>query len=187
MYPEVMEINGKEYKINTDYRIALACFKAINDTDINDMERLIAVVTLLLGKDFPLELMGEAIDKCAIYLRCGKKENQEEEEIDMDYEQDRGRIMASFMSCYHLDITKEKLHWWAYNDLIEGFGEDEILTRVRNIRNYDLNDVKDKKEREKIRKAQEELRLKPVKTKEQKELDKFWDNILGGGENGDNR
>ena len=35
MYPEYMTIQGKDYKINTDYRVALACFKAINDTEID--------------------------------------------------------------------------------------------------------------------------------------------------------
>lgn len=180
MYPKYMEINDKNYKINTDYRVALACLKAINDEEINDIERMIAVVTLLLGKDFPFKLMGEAIEKCAIYLRCGKKHNPEQEEIDLDYEQDKGYLMASFMSRYHIDINKEELHWWAYNDLIAGFGEDDIMSKIRYIRNYDLNDIKDTKERDKMRQAKEEVKLKRRKTKEEKEIDKMWDKILGG-------
>lgn len=180
MYPEYMSIGGKDYKINTDYRVALACLKAINDEEIKDIERMIAVVTLLLGKDFPFKLMGEAIEKCAIYLRCGKKHNPKQEEIDLDYGQDKGYLMASFMSRYHIDINKEKLHWWAYNDLIAGFGEDEIMSKIRYIRNYDLNDIKDTKERDKMREAKEEVKLKRRKTKEEKEIDKMWDKILGG-------
>lgn len=178
MYPEYMTIQGKDYKINTDYRVALACFRAINDTEIDDISRMLAVVSLLLGKDFPIDLVDEAIDKCAIYLRCGKTKNSEN--IDMDYEQDKSRIMASFMSCYHLDINKENIHWWAYNDLIEGFTEEEILSRVRNLRNYNLNDIKDLNERQKVAKAQEEVKLITPKTKEEKEIDKFWDEIYGG-------
>lgn len=180
MYPEYMTIQGKDYKINTDYRVALACFKAINDTEIDDTSRMLAVVTLLLGKDFPLELVSEALDKCGVYLRCGKEKNPEDNEIDMDYEQDKGYLMASFMSRYHIDINKEKLHWWAYNDLIMGFGEDDIMSRVRYIRNYDLSKIKDAKDREEMIKAKKEVELKVPKTKEQKELDKFWDGILGG-------
>ena len=180
MYPEYMTIQGKDYKINTDYRVALACFKAINDIEIDDISRMIAVVTLLLGKDFPLKLIGEALDKCATYLRCGEDRNTKQDELDMDYEQDKGYLMASFMSCYHIDITKEKLHWWAYNDLITGFGEDDIMSRVRYIRNYDLSELKNIKDREKMIKAKKEVELKIPKTKNQKELDKFWDDILGG-------
>ena len=51
MYPTKMEANGHIYKINTDYRIALACFKAIYDPEINDVERFYAVETLLLGEN----------------------------------------------------------------------------------------------------------------------------------------
>ena len=64
MYPEYMEIDGKDYKINTDYRVALACFRAINDDEINDTERSLAIITLLLGEDFPFGLMNLAIPKC---------------------------------------------------------------------------------------------------------------------------
>lgn len=180
MYPEFIEIQGKEYKIDTDYRIALACFRAINDEEISDTERSIAIVTLLLGKDFPFELIGDAVDKCATYLRCGRENNQEESEIDMDYEQDKGYLMASFMSCYHIDINREKMHWWAYNDYIEGFKEDDVLSRVRYIRNLDLNEIKDSKERESIIKAKKQVELKRKKTLEEIEADKMWEKLLKG-------
>ena len=41
MYPKYMEINGENYKINTDYRVALACLKAINDEEINGLLRIV--------------------------------------------------------------------------------------------------------------------------------------------------
>ena len=50
-YPEYMEANGNLYKINTDFRVGLACLKAIDDNAINDIERFYAIETLLLGFD----------------------------------------------------------------------------------------------------------------------------------------
>ena len=47
-----------------------------------------------------------------------------------------------------------------------------VLNRVRNLRNFDLKDIKDSKERDKIRKAQQQVALKrdrKVATKEQEE------------------
>lgn len=182
MYPEYIEIDGSEYKIDTDYRTALACFRAINDDEINDTERSLAIVSLLLGEDFPFELIDKAVPKCIIYLRCGREQNVGEESIDMDYEQDKGRIMASFRSCYQMNIAKENVHWWEFNDLIEGLKEDDILSRVRSIRNANPNDIKDEKERQNLIKAQEHLalKIKEKKSPEQEEIDKFWDKILGG-------
>ena len=40
MYPTKMEANGRLYKINTDFRIGLACFRALNDFEITDTEKL---------------------------------------------------------------------------------------------------------------------------------------------------
>ena len=51
MYPTKMEANGHIYPINTDYRVALACFRAINDAEISNLERFYAVETLLLGTE----------------------------------------------------------------------------------------------------------------------------------------
>lgn len=182
MYPEYMEIDGKDYKINTDYRVALACFRAINDDEINDTERSLAIVTLLLGEDFPFELMSLAVPKCINYLRCGREENTSEEDIDMDYEQDKGRIMASFRSCYQMDINKENICWWEFNDLIEGLKEDDVLNRVRNIRRANPDEISNEKDRQDLINAQKRLaiKIKEKKTPEQEEIDKFWDKIIGG-------
>ena len=51
MYPTKMEANGHIYPINTDYKVGLACFKALNDTEITDTERFYAIETLLLGEN----------------------------------------------------------------------------------------------------------------------------------------
>ena len=47
IFPEYAEINGKKYKINTSYKVALKCLDVINDSDITDLERALAVVFLL--------------------------------------------------------------------------------------------------------------------------------------------
>lgn len=161
MYPTKMEINNHIYNIDTDYKTALACFEAINDETITDIERGVAVVTLLLGKGVPLEDMQEALNKCAWYLRCGNDANPKQDEIDMDYFEDEKYIRTSIRQCYHIDINKEKnVHWWEYNELIEGLTEETLLSRIREIRTYDLREIQDAKDREKMRKAKEQVQLK---------------------------
>ena len=161
IYPTKMEVNGKVYDIDTDYRTALACFKAINDNDLKDIERGIVVVALLLGKDVPLEDTQEALDKCAIYLRCGREENQDTNEVDMDYFQDERAIRTSIRQCYHENLNeKNYLHWWEYNEMIEGLTEETLLSKIREIRNYDLSKEKDYKIRTKIQKAKDFYALK---------------------------
>ena len=45
-----------------------------------------------------------------------------------------------------------------------------IRDRVREIRNYDLNDIKDAKTRAKIMESKESLKLKETITEDEKEL-----------------
>lgn len=174
MYPEYIEVNSNQYKINTDYKVALSCFRAINDDEISDLERAYAVLVLLLGKNVKQEDEEEALKKCAIYLRCGKEQNDELEEPDFDFEQDVGYITASFRSDYSIDLTKEDMHWYLYNELIEGLTSNCILSKIRELRNFNTDDIQNEKEKEKIIKAKERVALKKKITKEeQEEIDEF--------------
>lgn len=183
MYPTKMEANGHIYKINTDYRIALACFKAIYDSEINDVERFYAVETLLLGENVLEEDEKILQNKIEKYLRCGKNDNINEDEKDFDYIQDEEITRTSIRQCYHLNLNEiPYMHWYEYNELISGLTNESLLNNIRDLRNYDLNEVTDEKQKQKIIKAQERVALKEIhiKTKEEKEIDEFWENIVGG-------
>ena len=49
-YPEYADIDGKKYKINTDYRIAIRC-NEISMQDIDDLEKVMAIIYLLFGDE----------------------------------------------------------------------------------------------------------------------------------------
>lgn len=183
MYPTKMEANGHIYKINTDYRIALACFKAIYDPEINDTERFYAVETLLLGENVLEEDEKILQNKIEKYLRCGKNENINEDEKNFDYIQDEEITRTSIRQCYHLNLNEiPYMHWYEYNELISGLTNESLLNNIRDLRSYDLSEVTDEKQKQKIIKAQEKVALKDIhiKTKEEKEIDDFWENIIGG-------
>lgn len=160
MYPEYAEINGKEYKIDTSYKTALRCFEVVEDKTITDIERAWAVCYLLF--DFiPKENLDLFLEKAMLFLQCGETlEEQTSKKKDMDFIQDQKYINSSFMSDYHIDLSKTELHFWQYVELIQGLTENSSLNRVRNIRNYDLSEIKDEKTKNKIMEAQKELALK---------------------------
>lgn len=175
--PEYAEVNGKRYKINTDYRIALECNKVAQDKTIGDLERALGVIYLLYGEDGinaqdDYEKLLEIGKK---YLSCGKEIEKNVKEPDMDYEQDFGLIWASIYSEFNgLDIDKEKIHWWRFMDMLNGLSNSDIgnccvLNRVRNIRNFDLNSVQDSKLKQQIKEEKERVALKKELTEEQKQ------------------
>ena len=109
----------------------------------------------------------------------------------MDFKQDYGLIWASFISDYNgMDIDKENLHWWRFNEMVNGLSCSELgncclLNKVRNIRNKKLSEIKDSKERQQVRKLQEMWALKKQPkakpTEEQLNNAKEFLNALGYG------
>ena len=168
-YPEFAEIEGKKYKINTDFRIAIKCNEIAEDKNISDYERVLAIIYLLYGDegiDTPKHYE-KLFDIAKKYLLCGeeKKEYKSNEKKDMDYIQDYGYIWASFMSDYNgLDIDNTEMHWWKFYDLLNGLSNSElgnccVLNRIRNIRNMNINEIKDSKERKKVIELQKRFSL----------------------------
>lgn len=173
-YPEYAEVDGIRYKINTDFRVALRCFDVIDDTSICDEERALAVIYLLFG-EVPTNRLEDFLRIAGDYLRCGEKEAaQESHNRDMDFTADEKYIAASFMSDYQIDLSRVDMHFWQYIHLIQGFTERSVMSRVREIRNYDLEELKDPKSRAKMVKAKEAVALPDKFSKaEQNAIDEF--------------
>jgi len=179
IYPNAIEIDEKEYEINTGFETALACIKAINDESISKSERAYAVIGLLY-KGWP-ENESEAVRLAVKYLRCGKEDDKHEDidDVDMDFEYDESYIRASFLSDYHIDLDDSPdMHWWKFYSAMQGLTDSCILNRIRDIRNYDLSTVKDPKSRRKIEKAKRGVAL-PIKVSEEdnEALDSFYSQL----------
>ena len=172
-YPTYVMVDGEKYDINTDFRIAIKCQSVAEDETIYDEERALAIIYLLFGdKGLKSDNKEELLNKAKIFLSCGKELKQSSEKPDMDYQEDYDLIEASFMSDFHIDLSETKMHWWKFSKLMNGLSNSEmgnccVLNRIRNLRNYDLQEIKDLKERQKIRKAQEEVALKKYKKKKE--------------------
>ncbi|MBQ8207061.1 MAG: hypothetical protein IJZ77_06320 [Bacilli bacterium] len=162
MYPTKMEVNGRIYDINTDYRVALACLKAIDDDTISGYEKFIAVESLLLGVNVLRQDELALKPKIMKYLRCGRDINVNTSEVDMDYIQDETIIRTSIRQCYNnLDIGKiDYLHWYEYNELIEGLTTETLLNKIRELRTYDVSKETDLKRKKEIENAKKRVALK---------------------------
>lgn len=189
IYPEYVKVNDRKYKIRTDFRIALKCNDIAQNQSIGEYERAMAIIHILFenGLDNPQDYI-KLLDLAQKYLGCGKEVVPSDEEPDMDYNEDMDYIEASFMSDYHIDLANTQMHWWKFNNLINGLSNSEmgnccVLNRIRNLRTYDTKDIKDIKERQKIEKAKKMVALKRNKkennlTKEQLESIRQLDEIL---------
>lgn len=174
--PEYVKIGDKKYKINTDFRVALECNKIALDESIDDVERALAIIYKLFGDEGlnDEDNYEELLRLGQKYLACGEEidRKQKQEEPDMDFEQDKGYIKSSFKYDYKYDPYELKyLHYWDFYNDLNNLSNDEygtccVLNRVRNLRNLDLKKIKDSKEREKMKKAKEQVALKKTVKKQ---------------------
>lgn len=169
--PEYVKIGEKKYKINTDFRVALECNKIAEDKNINPYEKPLAIIYLLFGDDGldDTKNWDKLMEFGQKYLLLGKEKVEDsKEEPDMDFEQDMDYIEASFMSDYQIELANKKMHWWTFFNLISGLSNSElgnccVLNRIRNLRNYDVSQIKDSKERNKVIEAKKRVALKKKK------------------------
>lgn len=182
-YPHFARIREHKYKINTDFRVALKCNK-IAESDIQEEERSLAIIYLLFGEEgLNTPEDWEDLIKIALkYLSCDKKEiNNNEDEVDMDFEQDWEYIKTSFFYDYGMKIEpKTYMHWWEFYSLLCGLSDKCILNRVRFVRTFDVSNIKDDKEKEKWIKQKEQVALKKnvSKTDEERRLDELFEKQL---------
>ena len=172
-YPEYAEVNGRKYKINTDFRYAIKCNQIAMDDTIGDTERALGLIVTLYGPDalnVP-EDYEKLLTIAVKYLCCGEEPVKGEKQ-DMDFIKDQKYIESSFKYDYNYDPYKEKyIHWYEfYNDLNNlsnsEMGDCCVLSRIRNLRNFDTSQIKDQKEKDKIEKAKRMVALE--KTNERK-------------------
>lgn len=188
--PEYAKVKEKKYKINTDFRVAIECEKIARDENIKDTERTLAIIYKLYGDEGlnNPEDWEKLLEIAIKYLTLNQEINCDNEEPDMDFTEDRKYIRSSFIQDYKYNpYDMDYLHWWDFfNDLSNlsnsEFGNCCILNRIRNLRTFDVSQVKDPKERHKIIKAKEQVTLKKkvkMTDKQKKSQDEFY-KLLGG-------
>lgn len=191
MYPQYVEVEGKKYKINTDFRVAIECNRIAEDETICDLERGLAIIYTLFGDEGinTPEHYEKLLDLAKKYLLCGEDYNEElNEKPDMDFIEDYSYITTSFLSDYHIDLDNCEMHWWKFMDLMNGLSNSEfgnccVLNRIRNLRNYDTSKVEDINEKNKIIKAKEQVALKKkqkevkLTEEQQKSVDEFYKSL----------
>lgn len=182
-YPKFAKVGDKKYKINTDFRVALKC-NEVAESNISDEERALAIIYLLFG-DEGLNNSNDWNELLSIglkYLNCGKEPQKENtEEANISFNQDWGYIQASFFSDYNIDLSEKQIHWWLFYDLLCGLTDKCILNRVRFVRDFDISQIKDSKERQKWIEQKEQVALKKEKTSKEKKLDELFEKQLRGG------
>lgn len=134
--PTSLNVGGEDLKINTDFRIALLIFKALNDVNLNNQDKVFITLDSLYGiENIPVGHLQDAFDKAKEYLDCGLEHDDRKPRKKMiDWEQDETMIFSSVNKVAGMETrSKEHIHWWTWYGFFSEIG-DGMLSSVLRIR-----------------------------------------------------
>ena len=178
--PEHVEIDGIEYKINTDFRIGIMFELLIQDNTITDMEK-VEIALNLYYPEIPHDPI-QALEKILWFYRCGKEydtkspqegtEGTTQQQAIYSFEHDAEYIYAAFLDQYGIDLQDiPHLHWWKFRALFKGLKEDNLIVKIMGYRAIQIDDSMTDAEKKFYRKMKRIYALPDNRTQEEKERD----------------
>ncbi|MXP75159.1 hypothetical protein GN277_07110 [Lachnospiraceae bacterium WCA-9-b2] len=172
-FPETVEVQGKKYKIVTDFREWIKFSELLRCTEQFNIRILdmilewyidarpddIAAALTALQKFLSAEEMNPEGNEQTAQGWEDDIEGRAESSVEaFSFGQDALCIYSAFMEVYGIDIeTIPYMHWWKFLVLFWGLpSSTEIKERI-HYRTVDLTSIKNKEERERIKKIRKKI------------------------------
>lgn len=132
------------YLIRTDFRIGIQISEALSDVDLAEPEKMQVAMKLLYGAGIPSDRQ-IAEDGLKWFMRGGqpeKKNTSDGKPQTYDFEQDNRLTYSAFRARYGVDLTQERLHWFAFLAMLDDLGACS-LSDIVGARGMDLSKLSD--------------------------------------------
>lgn len=178
--PESLEICGRSYRIRTDFHVALTIFQALDDPELDDREKQLAMLECLYEapEEIPPEHIAEALEKAAWFLDGGNMPKKDMQVKTLDWEQDESLIFSAVNKTAGFEVRGGYLHWWTFLGYFSECG-DTLLSTVLNLRRKKAKGkTLDKWEREFIAEHPELINLRRRLTEKEKAEEEWVNNLF---------
>ena len=195
--PNAVTIMGKEYEIETDFRVSVLFELMMQDDDLSPTEKCLQSLQLY----FPQvhfwrseEQIVEAIKSIIWFYKCGRsdKERERKKRDDDDeegekperyysFDYDDEYIYAAFLQQYGINLTTARLHWWEFRALFKGLSHDCEFCKIMGYRATKITGEMSKGEKDFYHKMKK-LHALPLSEKEQEYQDALEDALMNGGD-----
>jgi len=132
--PNELEIDGRQYAVNSDFRSCLRIILAFEDNDLTSAEKQM----IMLNNLYPVipNNVQAAFTKGGWFLNGGKASQDEDETAPRLYSfsRDADLIFAAFRQTHSIDIKTVDLHWWEFLALFMDLGADTTFCNLINLR-----------------------------------------------------
>lgn len=182
--PKTVEINGKDYEIRYDFRAILDIFSVMNDFELSNEERALAVLQIFYLDFNAIDDYQTAINKCLWFINGGRDNDDKTKQKKLvDWEQDYSYIVAPINRVLGMDVrgipydpksNTGGLHWWTF---LSGYLEigDCLFAQIVRIRSLKASGKPlDKQDKEFYRKNRDIIDIKTHYTEAENDLVGAW-------------
>lgn len=155
-YPASVEVSGKHYAIETDFRKWIEFYDIVLQQG-DDEQRIRKILGLF--KDKCPDDIAEAVNALCDFYAAGQLRDNETKKTKIvpnyDFEYDQDYFISGFRENYGISLLSiDHLHWWEFLALFRGMNADTELKQRMQLRSMDIGQIKDTKEKARIRRAQ---------------------------------
>lgn len=179
--PTTLEVNGKKWKIRTDYRDILTVLLAFDDPEMGDSEKLYVCLKAVY-EDFDTMPPSDykAAFEAALTFIDHDSGDKHHGPRTMDWEQDANILFPAINSVAGYEVREaEYIHWWTFLGMFMQIGEG-VYSTVLSLRQKKARGKKlEKWEREWWQNNIKICRLQPKETEEDRKEKERLKAILG--------
>ena len=180
--PDFIDISGKIYKINCDFRTCLRIILAFEDETLTGFEKqAILLSNLFLTQP---ENIQAALEQANIFLNGGKVDEEDDTYHPRLYSfsKDANFIFAAFRQTHGIDLQKTDLHWFEFLALFMDLGGETTFSNLIGLRKRVKDGTASKEERQAARDMGEafEIPEPDTRTLDEKEREQEFLKLVQG-------
>ena len=174
--PDGVEVDGKKYKLDFDFRNVLKMLEIIGNDDLLPDARDYIALKCLTKHPRNVKNVLDAVKGLLFEKKPATGDRV------TSFEQDAGLIRSAFRQVYHIDLFREKLHWLEFTELLHNLPEGNRYEEVLGIRSRPMPAATkyNAKEREWLMKAKQQYALHLTEAEAAKKYDRDVGNIFTG-------
>jgi hypothetical protein len=180
--PYAVEIDGKSYLLNTDFRFCVRIILAFEDEELTGYEKQL----IMLANLYPVlpDNIEAAVEKATWFLN-GDNPTDEQNELSLrlySFSRDANFIFAAFRQTHGIDLENAQMHWWKFMALFMDLGADTTFCNLVSLRKRIKTGKATKEEKITARELGDLVELKEpdTRTLEEREAeDKFMRQLQG--------
>lgn len=192
MLPQTLNINGRAYKIRSDYRDILQIIAAFGDKELSDEEKAYVCLKRLFVamESIPKSDYQDAYEAAITFIECHISDRKPSPKV-VNWEKDEQLIFPAINKVAGMEVRAVPyMHWWTFLGYFQSIDREDIWGFILTIRQKRAKGKKlEKYEKDFLNANRDicEVEFREEKATTENNLAKMFNELLknGGGDDGE--